>query len=95
MKIIEFKLNDKLVFCEQFRDLTTAQYLEKQKEVIKFWQDKDAKIQFLMDKITMLEARTLDLYHQIAIDRGEEEPDNEEIETVNVSEIIEESEVNE
>jgi len=84
MKVIEFKLNDKLILCESVKEITTAEFLKKQKEVVKNWEERDEQVIALNNEIAVLkricgeqEEKIKDLYLQIAIDRGEvviEEP---------------------
>lgn len=85
MKVIEFKLNGKLILCESVKEITTAEFLKKQKEVVKNWEEKDKQVIALESEVSALkqicgeqEEKINDLYHQIAIDRGEEEPEGEQ-----------------
>ena len=80
MKVIELKLNNKLILCQQVKDITVKDFNDKQQEVLKAWQEKDQQIVSLQNEIsslkshkTELDSQIADLYHQIAIDRGEEE----------------------
>lgn len=85
MKVILIKYKDKPIVVEQVCDLTTKQFLDLKREVAKTWLDKDLKVVALQNHIIDLEenvkrlqAQVEDLYHQIAIDRGEEEPEGEQ-----------------
>lgn len=80
MKVIELKLNDKLVLCQQVKEITIKEFSDKQKEIEKTWQEKDEKILLLQNEVSLLkshqnelDSQIADLYHQIAVDRGEEE----------------------
>jgi len=85
MKVIEFKLNNKLVFCEQVKEITIADFLKRQKAVLITWREKDEKIISLENELSKLneycdelKAKVDYLAKQIAIDRGEIDEDSEE-----------------
>ena len=81
MKAIIIKFADKPVIVEQINDLTTKQFIELQKEAEQVKQDINKsfndnvlkRISDLENEVALLKKQVQDLYHQIAIDRGEEE----------------------
>lgn len=85
MKAIVIKHNERVLFVAKIDEITTKQFLDLQRDVTKTWLDKDLKVVALQNHIIELEenvkrlqAQVEDLYHQIAIDRGEEEPEGEQ-----------------
>ena len=85
MKAIIIKHNEKVLFVAKVDDITTKQFLELQKSAAQTLLEKDIKIASLQnhivdleENINQLKAKVEDLYHQIAIDRGEEEPEGEQ-----------------
>lgn len=85
MKAIVIKQNERVLFVAKIDEITTKQFLDLQRDVTKTWLDKDLKVVALQNHIIDLEEnikklqnQVKDLYHQIAIDRGEEEPEGEQ-----------------
>jgi len=85
MKSIIIKQNEKVLFVAKIDDITTKQFLDLQKDAAQTLLEKDMKVTSLQNHIIDLEenvkqlkAQVEDLYHQIAIDRGEEEPKGEQ-----------------
>lgn len=85
MKAIVIKQNEKVLFVAKIDEITTKQFLDLQRDVTKTLLDKDLKVVALQNHIVDLEEnvkqlqnQVKDLYHQIAIDRGEEEPEGEQ-----------------
>lgn len=80
MNAIIIKANGKVIGISKIVDIPQKQFIELSKEVAKTWDEKDKKILSLKNEITYLQAKLeehetkiADLYHQIAVDRGEEE----------------------
>ena len=84
MKAIIVKLNDKIVLCEQVKEITTKQFLDLQKEAKKTIEEKDHKVLMLENHIMELyenlkeaNERINNLQHQINVITGVEEESEE------------------
>lgn len=80
MKVIIIKVNDKVIGVSKINDITTKKFLELEKEVVENWKTKDEEVVRLTDRVSKLEKQLGNalehiskLYHEIAVDRGEEE----------------------
>ena len=92
MKAIVIKLNNKVIAVQSLSDVSTKQFLDLEKEAKKTLKEYQSLFEHQIDRIKQLEEHNeklelkcekleeicRDLYHQIAVDRGEE--DEEEIE---------------
>lgn len=111
MKAIVIKLNNKVIAVQSLSDVSTKQFLDLEKEAKKTLKEYQSLFEHQIDRIKQLEEHNeklelrcvkleetcRDLYHQIAVDRGEE--DEEPISAEELEEILnkheEENEVNE
>ena len=84
MKAIIVKLNDKIVLCEQVKEITTKQFLDLQKEAKKTIEEKDHQVLMLENHIMELyenlkeaNKKIDNLQHQINVITGVEEESEE------------------
>ena len=84
MKAIIIKLNDKIVLCEQVKEITTKQFLDLQKEAKKTIEEKDHRVLMLENHIMELyenlkeaNEKIDNLQHQINVITGVEEESEE------------------
>lgn len=93
MKAIVIKLNDKVIAVHSLSDVSTKQFLDLEKEAKKTLKEYQSLFEHQIDRIKQLEEHNeklelkcekleetcKDLYHQIAVDRGEEDEEEKEV----------------
>ena len=92
MKALVIKLNNKVIAVQSLSDVSTKQFLDLEKEAKKTLKEYQSLFEHQIDRIKQLEEHNeklesrcekleetcKDLYHQIAVDRGEEESEESE-----------------
>lgn len=80
MNAIIIKANGQVIGISKIVDIPQIQFAELEKEAKRNWEKKDLEIKGLKNKIEKLEGdlkvvneHISKLYHEIAVDRGEEE----------------------